>query len=196
MQRKIVVPGEKIEGKVLNYVYRIGEEQYSTIYGLLTETNGIKKIVPLKGKYTPKEGDLVIGIVEEVRYNGYLVDINSPYPGMLLSQRDYDYKDVLSAKVLKVDEIKKVMLGEERKLFKGHLIEVLPVKVPRIIGKNNSMINLIKEKTGSEIIVGRNGRIWIKGGDVAKAEEAILKIEKEAHTLGLTERITKLLEGE
>jgi exosome complex component RRP4 len=57
------------------------------------------------------------------------------------------------------------------------------------------MIELIKKKTGSEIYVGQNGVIWIKGGNKEKAIEAILTIEKEAHTVGLTEKIAKMLGG-
>ncbi len=192
--KQIITPGEKIQGKVNNYVYRKGEEQYATIYGLLSEREGFNKIVPLKGKYTPVEGDIVIGIITEVKHNGYFVDINSPYSGFLMSQKEYNHGEVVLAKIIRVDEVKRVLLGEDRKLVGGNIIEILPVKIPRVIGKKNSMLNLIREKTGSEILVGRNGRVWIKGGDIAKAEEAIFRIEREAHTTGLTERITKMLE--
>jgi len=193
--KQIIVPGEKIEGKVNRHFYRRGEEKFSTLYGILSEKEGFSKIVPLKGKYFPLEGDFVVGIVVEVKYNGCFVDINSPYSGFLMTRNSYEHGDVLIAKVIKVDEVKKVLLGEDRKLIGGNLIEILPVKVPRVIGKKNSMLDLIREKTGSNVFVGRNGRIWIKGGSIAKAEEAIFRIEREAHTTGLTERITKMLEG-
>jgi exosome complex component RRP4 len=57
------------------------------------------------------------------------------------------------------------------------------------------MLNLLKEKTGCEIIVGKNGIIWIKGKEenVNKLTLAIMKIEKEAHIPGLTSRIESLL---
>jgi exosome complex component RRP4 len=82
-----------------------------------------------------------------------------------------------------------------RKLFGGITIKITPYKVARVIGKGGSMIELIKKKTGSEIYVGQNGVIWIKGGNKEKAIEAILTIEKEAHTVGLTEKIAKMLGG-
>jgi exosome complex component RRP4 len=67
------------------------------------------------------------------------------------------------------------------------------VKIPRLIGKKNSMLNLIRDGTGCNLFVGRNGRIWVKGENIARAQEVILKIEKEAHTPGLTERIVNML---
>ena len=81
-----------------------------------------------------------------------------------------------------------------RKLIGGTVIKITPTKVARVIGKGGSMINLIKEKTKSQILVGQNGLIWIRGGNVRKAIEAILMIERESHIIGLTEKIAKFLE--
>ncbi len=38
--------------------------------------------------------------------------------------------------------------------------------------------------------------VWLKGGNIALATTAIRKIEDEAHTSGLTERIKNLLESQ
>jgi exosome complex component RRP4 len=79
----------------------------------------------------------------------------------------------------------------------GRLIKINPHKVPRVIGKEGSMINLIKDSTKTEINVGQNGYIWIKG-DLAgenKAEEAIQLIVRESISSGLTEKIEKFLGG-
>ena len=77
-----------------------------------------------------------------------------------------------------------------------NLPEVIqPQKVPRVIGKSGSMITLLKKYTNCWIFVGQNGRIWVKGDPkgIDLIVEAIKKIEKEAHTVGLTNRIEKLL---
>jgi len=58
------------------------------------------------------------------------------------------------------------------------------------------MVNLIKNKTGCMVYIGKNGVIWIRGDNKAKAIEAVLTIERESHTIGLTEKIEKMLEGE
>ena len=68
-------------------------------------------------------------------------------------------------------------------------------KVPRVIGKEGSMINLIKDKTSTEITVGQNGYVWLKGDidGTRKAEEAIRLIEKEAASEGLTNKVEEFL---
>lgn len=189
--REIVIPGEKIDPNISGG-YKEGKNNYSMIFGLLDKK--ALKIIPLSGKYIPNIGDYVVGIILDVKFGGCIVDINCPYTAFLPTQRSYDYKDVIFAKVFNVDEVKSVTLSNERKLFGGDIIEISPVRVSRIIGTKNSMIDLIKEKTKTNILVGRNGRIWLKEGDVIKAEKAILKIEEEAHTHGLTDRIKEFLE--
>ncbi len=82
-----------------------------------------------------------------------------------------------------------------RKLHGGTVIKVTPSKIPRIIGKAGSMINLIKERTRTDIFTGQNGYVWIRGEDKALAIEAILTIDRESHTPGLTEKIEKMLGG-
>jgi len=80
-----------------------------------------------------------------------------------------------------------------RKLKGGVTIRITPSKVPRLIGKEGSMINTIKEKTGTVIRVGQNGVVWISGEKVDKAIKAIKMIEEKSHIIGLTEEISKLL---
>jgi exosome complex component RRP4 len=57
------------------------------------------------------------------------------------------------------------------------------------------MINLIKNETKTEITVGQNGYIWIKGDleGEDKAEKAIRLVVEEAISGGLTEKIEKFL---
>lgn len=193
MEKRIIVPGEELEGNVSDYFYEEKGKKYSMVYGLLYKDVNISKIVPLKGRYIPIEGDFIVGVITEVKFGGYVVDINSPYSAFLSSRREYDYGDVVLAKVANVNEVKSASLEMDKKLFGGDVLEISPMKVPRVIGKKESMLNLLMEKTGCDIIVGRNGRIWLKGKDPAKAEEAILKIEKEAHTDGLTNRMIEFL---
>jgi exosome complex component RRP4 len=152
--------------------------------------------------------------VKRVEVSGWFVDINSPYIAFLplaegvrefvdIYRTDiskfYDVDDVIYCRVSKVTKNKIVQVSMRavgcRKLRGGTIIRVNPAKVPRIIGRRGSMINLIKRKTGCEIYPGRNGIIWIRGGDKTKAIRAILTIEKESHVIGLTEKIEKMLGG-
>ena len=106
--------------------------------------------------------------------------------------------DVLSVKTYGVKKgsidltLKSRGLG---KLEGGRLIRINSHKVPRVIGKEGSMINLIKNNTDTEITVGQNGYVWIKGDEAGekKAEDAIKLIEQEAANDGLTEKVEKFL---
>jgi len=194
MEKEIIVPGEKAGDDVDSFVFDSNGEKRSMILGMLIKDGEKNRIIPLKGKYLPEQDDYVIGIVSDVRYGGCSVELNSPYDAYLRTQAEYTFGDVIFAKIDQVSETKDIDLVDDRKLFGGEVIEVNPVKIPRIIGKKNSMITLIKEKTGCMIFVGRNGRIWLKGENAAKAKEAIRKIEAETHSSGLTEKISALLE--
>jgi exosome complex component RRP4 len=82
------------------------------------------------------------------------------------------------------------------KVGNGLIVNLTPTKVPRLIGRKGSMINILKRETGCEIIVGQNGRILIRGRDSKKVElvvEAIRMIEEQAHISGLTDRIKNFL---
>ena len=117
-------------------------------------------------------------------------------PGDLIlnEERNLEGTYTDNGKVANVDEVKNALLAEPRKLIGGEIIEVEPVKIPRIIGRNSSMVSMIKQYTKCEVTVGKNGRIHLKGGDSAKALSAIVKICKESHTSGLTDRIKQYLE--
>jgi exosome complex component RRP4 len=70
--------------------------------------------------------------------------------------------------------------------------------VPRIIGKQGSMVSMIKKATNCNIIVGQNGVVWIKGlnpEDELITVQTITKIELESHISGLTERIKNFLQS-
>jgi len=160
---------------------------------------------------------VVIGKIDDVRFSMWGVDINSPYSGILPASevfgrekkelsRVFDIGDVLFLRIVDVDEVKKVKLGLKGRgmgKFKGGVIvDIAPTKVPRLIGKKGSMINMIKDKTGCKIVVGQNGLVWVKGNeDMEQIVKNVIKlIEKEAHTSGLTDRIKNklclLIDGE
>jgi len=214
--RDVVIPGEKIDGrkgrKLGNGVYQEGEIIFSKFVGVPRIDENEISVIPLSGVYLPNMGDKVIGIVEGVEISGWLVDINSPYAAFLpiaeavdefvdMARTDisryFDVGDIVFCRLSKVTKNKTVQVSMRdplaRKLYGGIIIKVTPTKIPRIIGKAGSMISLIKNKTKCDIYTGQNGVIWIRGEDKAKAIEAILTIEKESHTMGLTERIESLL---
>ena len=182
----------------------------SSLMGLVSLRNKKIRVIPLKSKYVPKKGDVVIGKINDVRFSMWDVNINSPYSGILpafeVFGRDkkelskvYDVGDVLFLRVIDVDEVKKAKLGLKGRglgKFKGGIIvDISPTKVPRLIGKKGSMINMIKNKTNCKIVVGQNGLVWVKGDDDMEqlTREIIHTIEVEAHTSGLTNKIKNKL---
>ena len=60
------------------------------------------------------------------------------------------------------------------------------------------MIAMLKNETNCNIFIGQNGRVWITGKDkdLELAVKAVLKIEKESHVSGLTDRLTRFLKEE
>ncbi|MBR5953881.1 MAG: exosome complex protein Rrp4 [Methanobrevibacter sp.] len=182
----------------------------SSLIGLVSLRNKKIRVIPLKSKYVPKKGDVVIGKINDVRFSMWDVNINSPYSGILpafeVFGRDkkelskvYDVGDVLFLRVIDVDEVKKAKLGLKGRglgKFKGGIIvDISPTKVPRLIGKKGSMINMIKNKTNCKIVVGQNGLVWVKGDEDMEqlTREIIHTIEAEAHTSGLTNKIKNKL---
>ncbi|MFH1364339.1 MAG: KH domain-containing protein, partial [Candidatus Aenigmatarchaeota archaeon] len=163
------------------------------------------------GVYSPKVGDMVMGKITELQSSGWIVDIDSYFDAyMPLSNvnefidtrrttldKYYAIGDVIYAKVVVVngDSIHVSMQDtRSRKLRDGRIVKVNNAKVPRLIGKNGSMISLIKQGTNSRIRVGQNGFACLEDGNIELAVKAIKMIEKESHTEGLTEKISELLD--
>ena len=214
-KREIVIPSQLL-GDVKNKKAGRGTfvekgKIYAEVLGILNANSNYINVVPLKGRYDPIENDFIIGIVEEPMASSWLVDINAAYPALLHvnevpwdvdfgeTERYLNHGDSLMAKVLRVDQEKKLQITlNDRNLYKikgGQIIEVEPSKVPRIIGKKGSMITLLKKYTKCRIFVGQNGRIWIDGDedDIKKVTDTIKMIEDESLAYGLTNRIEELL---
>ncbi len=218
-EREVVVPGDVI-ATGMDYLpstgtYRHGEEIRCSRLGLVRIDGKVIKIIPLSGRYAPKVGDTVVGQVVDVLMSGWRLEINCAYQAVL-SMRDatsqfiergadltkfYALGDYVVCKISNVTSQKLVdvtMRGPGlRKLSGGRVIEVSPNKVPRIIGKEGSMVIMIKEHTGCKLIVGQNGLIWLEGEPQMEnaTVEAIRKIEAEGHLPGLTERIKEFLQS-
>lgn len=218
MERKIVIPGEVIikgndylpgEGTEKN-----GEEIVALRYGLAEESNRLIKVISLSGVYQPRRGNVIIGKVENITYHGWVVDIDSAERTFLSVQevpryvnRDglsevLDIGDMTVAKIVGISgrgidlTIKSHGLG---RIDEGMVVKINPNKVPRIIGKEGSMINLIKNESGCNITVGQNGLIWVKGDKIENellVRKAIEFIEKKSFSSGLTKEVKSWFERE
>ena len=169
----IVIPGEVL-AKGMDYLpskgtFREGEDIISSVIGTFKLEGRLTKVTALKGKYIPKRNDMVIGKVVDVGTGGWRIDIDLAFnAGIPLKEgsRDfipnganlsdyYDVGDIIVGKIVEVKSPKIIDVSMNfpgcRKLIGGRLIHVETTRVPRIIGKEGSMIKLIKEGTGSNI---------------------------------------------
>lgn len=215
-KRKVVVPGEIIvsgedflpgEG-----ARREGNDVVATRFGLAEEAGRMIKVIAITGAFIPRRNNVVLGRVTDITFHGWLVDIDSASAGFLPLEESprfvnknemnqfLDIGDVVAAKIWSVKSkgIDLALQGKGLgKLEGGFIFRVIPNRVPRIIGREGSMINLIKEKTGCNITVGQNGWIWIKGESVEaeiRARKSIEFIAEKVHVEGLTEKMEEWFE--
>ena len=217
-KKQLVTPGELLaEGEYLpgENTYMEQNKIYASRIGLVDTDVKKVNVVALRAFYVPKMGDIIIGTVVEVGFNGWTVDIKSPYTALLRAsdvlsrpfkpQNDelsavLNAGDLIVAKIASYDRAHdpQLTVGEPGlgKITRGQILHVTPTKIPRVIGRKGSMISMIKQETGCQIILGLNGVILVTGKTLEEEElaiEVIKKIEEESHTSGLTDRITQLL---
>lgn len=197
----ILIPGDNIRKKDSNS-YEIDNNYYSKYILLVKED----KTTRLFGYYMPEVNDIIIGKVIDVLSNGWIIDINSPYLGKLslkeigVDPNDlYTYGDYILCQIVRMTKNKLIDLEikKKEKLNDGLILKVDPARIPRLIGKNSSMLNLIKEYLKIDIIIGKNGRIYLNGSinDVYKAVDIIRFIINNSYKSGLTEKVKEILEN-
>ena len=217
-QREIVTPGETIASGddylAGENTKKEGKEIIALRFGLADKSDRLVKVIPLSGVYIARRGNVVIGQVEDITFNGWLVDIHAPYGSFLpvsecsryINKNDLEEQfaigDMVIAKVLNAKRkgidltIKGKGLG---RLENGRIIYINSNKVPRVIGKGGSMINLIKEASNCDITVGQNGTVWIRGNkkeDEIFAEESMRFVTEKSYVNGLTEKTKEWLDNQ
>ena len=210
-KRKIVVPGEIIvsgedflpgEG-----VRREGENVLASRFGLAEQIGRVVKVLPVSGAFIPRRNNVVLARVTDITFNGWLLDIdyagNSFLPiaesPRFINQNEMDQflaiGDVIAAKIWGIKgkgvdlTIKGNGLG---KLEGGFIFRVNPTRVPRVIGREGSMITTIKNETGCAVTVGQNGWVWINGPNtesMIRARKAVEYVANNVHIGGLTDHM-------
>ncbi len=213
--RQIVVPGELLDdsGQMRPgpNTYKEGDSIFAARLGIRVESGDHVGVTGLTGRYAPQRGDMIIATVVEAGPSNWYLTVGASHD-VGLHVNDVPWRvefgettkylavgDTVLLKVYHVDDLGKVQVSMKdracRKLTGGVTVDVAPSKIPRVIGRQGTMITMIKNVTDTRIFVGQNGVIWLDGepADVALAMAAIRKVEDEAHSAGLTERIKAFL---
>ncbi|TRO50786.1 RNA-binding protein [Candidatus Bathyarchaeota archaeon] len=220
-KKQLVSPGDLLaEGDYVSgdSTYKENGKIYACRLGLVDYDGKRVHVVALKAFYIPVPGDLVIGTVIETTPGGWVIDIKAPHLARLrggdVVERSFkpettdlpsifDVGDLIIAKVTEYDRTRDPQLSVREpglgKIMRGQLVEVTPTKIPRIIGRQGSMVSMIKKETGCQLTIGQNGLVLISGRspeDERIAVMALRKIEKESHTSGLTDKVTEMIRKE
>jgi len=215
-KREIVIPGETIvsgdDYLAGEWTRKEGKNILASRFGLADKSGRLVKVIPLSGAYMPRKGNVVIGKVLDITFNGWIMDIDAPYQSFLsltecskfVNKNDlaecYNIGDMIAVKVLSVKRKGIDLTSKGRNLGKlegGMTMHINSNKVPRVIGKEGSMINLIKNASNCDITVGQNGVIWIRGNKIEDelfAEKAIIFVTEKSFIEGLTEKTKEWLE--
>jgi len=220
-KKQLVAPGDLLaEGDYVpgDSTYKENGKIYANRLGLVDYNGRRVNVVALKAFYVPAPGDTVIGKVVETTPGGWVIDIKAPHLARLRAsdvvERSFkpettdlpsifDVGDLIIANVVASDRTRDPLLTVREpglgKIMRGQLIEVTPTKIPRVIGRQGSMVGMIKRETGCQLTIGQNGWILITGRspkDERLAVMALRKIEAESHTSGLTDRVTEMIKKE
>ena len=220
-KKRHVLPGDFITTSPLRLQDNVvldGKRIISTTIGLSDVSTDNVRVISLTGIYIPKIDDLIIGKIESIFGNSWFADINSCYQGMLLGQDVFgrgsyptnsemknrlEKGDIIFAKIANFDRQREPLISiadkNLGKIDSGELIKISPSKIPRLIGKQGSMIQTIEGSTNATITVGQNGLIVVSCDEtngLLKALTAIRMIDEQAHIINLTDKVKKMLESD
>jgi len=218
-KRKYVIPGDVITTGPFRPEQNVildGDKIISTTIGISEIYDDSVKVIPLTGMYIPKIDDLVIAKVNSHTSLSWELDINSCYVGFLPAQdvfgRDFSaHADELSSKLKTGDLVAARIANFDRtrdplvtisdrdlgQIDSGELVEISPSKVPRLIGKRGTMIQMIEMATDAAITIGQNGWVVVSCESpegLLKAKKAIKMVNEQAHVVNLTDQVKEMLE--
>lgn len=215
---KIVTPGDHL-GTTDSLMAGSGTYEdkgviYSSMAGIIKQIGKLIMVKPLKRKYAPNVGDIVVGRVVSVDHNRWKVDINACQHSNLLltainlpggeqrrrSEEDktimreyFKENDIISAEVQNLNSHDGSIFIQTRNMKYGKLINGFCIKVNHNLIKRmkNHYLNL--EENNVSIILGNNGYIWIyykplldtKNKEEKEADMVEALIRGESHVLNL-----------
>jgi exosome complex component RRP4 len=180
----------------------------STLAGTLQRTNKLLSIIPLRARYTPEIGDLVIGRIVEVQSRRWKVDVAAPLlanlplssinlPGGILRKRtsvdELNIRSYFSEGELVVAEVQQLFQDGSAslhtrslkygKLRNGYFLSVSGMGGGAGVVRAKRQIFTMQTRRGGEVdcILGVNGYIWLaKHLDEKKEDVGINRLEEAA----------------
>jgi len=214
-KRQLVIPGETIisgnEFLPGDGAYRDGVEVVAGRYGIANIFEKHVRVVPVSGAYYPRRGNTIIGTIVDITFNGWLIDFGgaqnaflpvSEVPRYVNKNEMAEFLDFGESVIVKVWDVKSrgvdasMKMRGFGKIEGGLIISIGPNKVPRVIGREGSMVKMIKGATGSDVTVGQNGKVWISGKDTdseVATRKIIEFIADNATITGLTEKVENFI---
>jgi len=218
-KKRYVIPGDVITTAPLRLEGNVtldGKRIMATCMGLSDVSSDSVRVIPLAGVYLPKIDDLVLCTISFVSGNSWFADMNSCYQGMLLGQDVFgrgsyptmeemkarlDKGDLVYARIANSDRMREPLIsimGENLgKIDSGELVKISPTKIPRLIGKDGSMIQTIEAATNATITVGQNGLVVLKCDNSTGLKKAIASIKMigmAQYDANLEEKIQNILD--
>jgi len=211
--RVLVVPGDMLSESGFRpgeNTYRLHGKIHAARVGLVEYNRGVVSVIALKANYEPKIGETVIGSIAEIDLGSWRVDIEAPSQAVLnlpdaigeqfrpeiVLPNIFELGDTIVARIVSINrDGTPVLTTLEPGLGKvevGRMVRITSSKIPRLIGKRGSMVNMILKETGCQIIIGQNGIVLLNCKDRQDEQlvvQVLQKIESEAHTTGLTNRV-------
>ncbi|KAL3701027.1 hypothetical protein R1sor_019049 [Riccia sorocarpa] len=153
----------------------------ATVCGVVERVNKLISVRPLRARYNPETGDVVVGRITEVAPKRWKVDVNSRQDAQLLlsavnlpggiqrrrtatdelNMRDlFTENDVISAEVQTLHQDGSLHLHTRSlkygKLENGQLVKVSPYLIKRLKQHFHQL-----KQYGVQLILGCNGYVWI-----------------------------------
>ncbi len=122
--KEIVIPGDMIFDKPtrLENTFVENGKTYSLVLGLFDKDKGI--VVSLEGTWSPRIGDIVVGIVTNARNAVYEIDLTFFGRAILIGSKfdrhSYNPGDVLECEVKDIENRKTLILMEATRALRGH----------------------------------------------------------------------------
>ena len=214
---RLATPGATLgarEGRRLGHgVVETENGLIATKVGVIYSDEKTISVLPTHTRYTPRPGDLVIGVVEAVQSNLWFLDINAPFNALLpmsLGPGKAEFggaRNVLNVgqtvlcRIQEVDDTHSsvvTMKGLGLRRIDSGLVESLPPHLMQTLFSDGAPLKALKASTECRVILAENGRMWIDGkpDSITEVVARIAKIRSIARDISNRDDMVAILSKE